>query len=197
MGAGIDYGRGLANIDHETGIRYGVLPVHAVGQTWYDAAEDDYGPGNCGYCGSENISATDEHEMNWKCNDCGETFADWERWPDEPRGFTYEDSDYSMSQGGESTDIFVLRSPYYTWCRYCSPCAPGAGYLLAQDAEGIKAYCPGHDWFESGVAPYAVYRVADDTLIMPAEPTTTLEQWQACAALDRELTDNTGDEDKE
>ena len=40
--AGIDYGRGMSNIDHETGIRYGVINQHQVGQTWYDSSEPNY-----------------------------------------------------------------------------------------------------------------------------------------------------------
>lgn len=30
MNAGIDYGRGVTNIDHETGIRYGVISMHSI-----------------------------------------------------------------------------------------------------------------------------------------------------------------------
>jgi hypothetical protein len=45
--AGIDYGLGRANVDHETGIRYGVISQHTVGQAWYDSAEAEYGEPHC------------------------------------------------------------------------------------------------------------------------------------------------------
>ena len=38
MSAGIDYGMGQSNVDHATGIRYGVIAQNNVGQAWYDAA---------------------------------------------------------------------------------------------------------------------------------------------------------------
>ena len=53
MSNGIDYGMGLANTDHATGIRYGVIPCSAVLQAWSDDSEADYGPPICGQCGNE------------------------------------------------------------------------------------------------------------------------------------------------
>lgn len=41
MTRGIDYGGGQTNIDHETGIRFGVIPANDVLQAWADSAEDD------------------------------------------------------------------------------------------------------------------------------------------------------------
>jgi len=60
------------------------------------------------------------------------------------------------------TDIFITKSPYYTLCNFCSPCAPGAGYIMEQNKNGVKAYCFGHDWFDDGKAPYKVYNVKTD-----------------------------------
>src|SRR3990167_6597624 len=62
MGPGIDYGLGMANVDHATGIRYGAISQHSVGQAWYDAAEPDYGEPTCPDCGSALVKPTDAHE---------------------------------------------------------------------------------------------------------------------------------------
>ena len=40
---GIDYGLGKTNIDKTSGIRYGVISQHSVGQAWYDESEAYYG----------------------------------------------------------------------------------------------------------------------------------------------------------
>lgn len=162
--AGIDYGRGMTNIDHETGIRYGVISMHEVTQAWYDSSEANFGCEDC-----------DEKENGEDCCfDCS------------PMSYDYDGDGYSASCG-EDGDIFILKSPFYTYCQFCSPCAPGAGYLLnffnpgngyspetlgtkqykdmAENAGFIRAYCFGHDWFEDNKAPYPVFSVATGELI--------------------------------
>ena len=129
----IDYGHGLVNIDTETGIRYGVIHQGEVLQAWTDSSEPDY------------------DDVNTDSDD----FA--------PNAYILNDAEYSAIQHADDPDIFITRSPYYTLCAFCSPCAPGAGYLLSPG--NVKAYCFSHDWWENGKAPYSVYRVADDTLI--------------------------------
>ena len=129
----IDYGHGLVNIDTETGIRYGVIHQGEVLQAWADSSEPDYDDVN-----------TDDDD-----------FA--------PNAYILNDAEYSAIQHADDPDIFITRSPFYTLCTFCSPCAPGAGYLLSPG--NVKAYCFSHDWWENGKAPYSVYRVADDTLI--------------------------------
>jgi len=37
--------------------------------------------------------------------------------------------------------IWVLESPFITYCRPCSPCVPGAGDLNSPDADGMVAHC--------------------------------------------------------
>jgi hypothetical protein len=124
--AGIDYGRGLTNIDTETGIRYGVISQNEVLQAWADSSEPDY----------------------WDVED---EFA-------EPLSYTLDDGEYKAICGDDG-DIFIIKSPFYTLCRFCSPCAPGAGYLMNPDDDGIKAYCFGRDWFDDEQAPYKVFSV--------------------------------------
>lgn len=83
---------------------------------------------------------------------------------DEPIGWKIEDKEYEIYDCLDS-DVMIVKSPYYTFARYCSPCVPGAGNLNSADPEGVKTYCLGHDWFEGGKAPYPVYRVDTNELV--------------------------------
>ena len=88
-----------------------------------------------------------------------------------PLGYTYDKEGYKAEQTFDSPDIFILKSPYYTYAAYCSPCAPGAGHLespLPKD-EGVKTYCFGHDYFDNDIAPYDVYSVETNELIKPEQ----------------------------
>ena len=101
------------------------------------------------------------------CHRCHYLFDDC--YGDEPLGYTLDDGEDKASAGSDG-DIFILESPYYTLCDFCSPCAPGAGYLTSEGS--VKAYCFGHDWFydhpeHPKVAPYTVYRVSDDSIVEP------------------------------
>ena len=81
----------------------------------------------------------------------------------EPLGFVLDDGEY-RAECGEDGDIFITKSPYYTLCQFCSPCAPGAGYVMNTVNDGVKAYCFGHDFFDDGKAPYPVYSVKTNEL---------------------------------
>lgn len=171
---GIDYGLGQSNIDHETGIRYGVIHMNDVGEAWYELSEADYGEATCGECGNEasssNDAESDMSEREWfdgkdfYCPTCERCFWSDDAYGDEPNGFTFEDSEYKACAGTDG-DIFVLKSPYYTRAQFCSPCAPGAVYLTNPIEGGAKGYCLGHEWFEGGKAPYPVYRVSNNSLV--------------------------------
>lgn len=190
MSKGIDYGRGLTNIDHATGIRYGVIPIHAVLQAWCDESEAEYGEATCPKCGNpareiktrtessdppgQWISIVHDEEIpdDWETDGCGDYLCDDCKYAFdaenefvEPLGHFYNAGGYECT--GDETDIFILKSPYYTRAAYCSPCAPGACYLLNADDSGDRAYCFGHDWFDDNKAPYPVYRASDDSLVEP------------------------------
>jgi hypothetical protein len=159
MGAGIDYSMGMSNVDQETGIHFGVISQNEVLQAWCDSSAPQYGNLNCPIC---DLSVEVGEEF---CPRCDHDFAG--EWDDiEPDCYMIDDGEYQATCGDDG-DIFVVKSPYYTKCKFCSPCAPGAGYLMSPIEDGIKAYCFGHDWFESGIAPYPVYCVATDKLIEP------------------------------
>lgn len=75
-----------------------------------------------------------------------------------PIAFTYEKDGYVLELNDDNT-IWVFKSPYFTTCAYCSPCAPGAGDLNAYRTNGVKTYCLDLSWFDNNVAPYLVYNV--------------------------------------
>jgi len=158
---GIDYGLGKANIDEKTGIRYGVISQNEVLQAWADSSEAEYPePEVCETC--EGTGQVDDED----CTDCedGRVFDDMT----EPLGFYLNEDGYEATQGSDGPDIFILKAPYYTLCGFCSPCAPGAGYIMDQRPRGgIRAYCFGHDFFEDGKAPYTVYDVKTECPVMP------------------------------
>jgi hypothetical protein len=120
-------------------------------------------------------SVWDEFEQEF-CDgydDCGE--RDW----------LYERDGYKLANCLQC-DVVVLKSPYFTYAQFCSPCVPGACNLdspLVTPPDGVcggdgferdwqklrdnRAYCLGHDFFEDGRAPYPVYSVATGELIAP------------------------------
>ena len=146
---GIDYGLGKTNIDTDTGIRFGVISQNEVLQAWCDSSESVYPD-------IEHDADCENSDNSDYCN-CGDML--------EPIAHKYSSDNYECEQSYDSGDIFILKSPFYTKCGFCSPCAPGAGYLLSQDSEDCKAYCFGVDWFEDGQTPYDIYSVADDSLV--------------------------------
>lgn len=170
MSAGIDYGLGKTNVDVDTGIRYGVIPVHAVTQAWCDSAESRYGDPTCPECGSDvtEIDATDDKDCgNWRCVTCDHVTQCDGVYPESPLSWVLDDGEYQAEQSGDDVDIFVFKAPFFTRAAYCSPCAPGACYLTSPTEDGDRAYCLGHDWFEDQAAPYPVYSVATGELVQP------------------------------
>ena len=163
---------GQANVDPKTGIRYGVISQHSVGEQWYENAEPEYGTPEEITCPECELEIWAGSNTKWgdeiTCPECGQLVE--VQIPDmtEPAGWSYEGEGYKLSDCLD-TDIFVLDSPYYTFAQFCSPCVPGAGNLDTPLEGGVKCYCLGHDWFESNEAPYPVYRVSDNTLVNPKE----------------------------
>lgn len=129
-----------------------------------------------GYVGQDCNLTISLFEYGLACTDveyavCPYCYADY---PDDlfdyytdPTSYYYEQDGYACEQQADDTDVFILRSPFYTRCKFCSPCAPGAGYILDSAEDGIFAYCFGHDWFESGQAPYTVYSVETGEVVKP------------------------------
>lgn len=161
MNKGIDYGNGIVNIDLETGIRYGVIPVHDVLQAWSDNSEAYYTL-DCPECGQ--LLKDPDFELD-ACPYCRVEYTESMMEFIEPTSFFYKKDGYSCEQMSDM-DIFILKSPYYTVCQFCSPCAPGAGYIKNTVEDGIKAYCFGYDWFqEQNRVPYPIYSVETGKLV--------------------------------
>lgn len=178
MSVGIDYGNGRTNIDLLNGIRYGVISQHAVTQTWNDSAEADYGEPTCPKCGNTVVAydnfpkdIIDDFEdsrgcADYVCEPCEYIFDSCEAFSDAPNGWHYSGEGYELVDCLDS-DIMILKSDYYTTAVFCSPCVPGACSIESYDPNGTKAYCLGHDWFESDKAPYPVYSVETGNEINP------------------------------
>lgn len=165
---GFDYGNGQTNVSRTklgTGerVRYGVISFHEVLQAWCDESEPFYGEPHCPHCGAELDSDVDD---GYEC-ECGHTI-DWvgEECYGEPLSHFINSGGYE-AESGDDGDIFITKSPYYTRCNFCSPCAPGAGYLMDR-GDDCFAFCFGPDWFD-GECPYPVYRVLDGCMIYDPE----------------------------
>ena len=174
----------MANYDEKTGIAYGVISPHAINQ---DVLEDLYNDGTdphyenarqeiitavSDFAGNSGLVISDEMQMqisdlliddisdHYQGNDGGQC--------------DYSDKDYTLHVSGDNFGIFVIKSPYYTYCRKCSPCAPGAGDLNNPlEIDGIevldtydRALCLDSSFFDDGKAPYRVFRVEDDQEVL-------------------------------
>lgn len=166
--AGIDYGLGRTNIDRETGIRFGVISSHDIGEVWYEEAEADYGDPHCPKCGNPAIvipshteestppgqwvsviqdvpEAYEEYETekgscpDYACETCEYLFGSDYAFSEEAIGYSYESDGYKLSSCLDS-DVMVLASKYFTYAQFCSPCVPGAGSLNSElIPEGYEA----------------------------------------------------------
>jgi hypothetical protein len=177
---GIDYGLGTTNIDHETGIRFGVINQDDILQAWAEVSEADFGPPTCPKCGNEaavlgngdapdTIPDLDDEPEGWEiigteyaCEACQYAFDGDEAFGDEPACWHLDDGEYVATQSRDDSDIFITKSPYYTHAQFCSPCAPGACHLkVPTDETGPRAYCFAPDWFDywtdSGTEPTGEY----------------------------------------
>lgn len=202
--AGIDYSHGQENRDWETGCHYGViypsaewLCIHTV----MDKFASDYGYPACPVCGGEVIDSEDfdftsqerpfapyiPGACDYVCTNCFLILAYYHVYRDEPESYLLNADDY-LATFQDGSDIIIVKSPFYTYAQYCSPCVPGAGNLCCpcftrvKDKRsltgyrikglGPKTYCFGHDWFYFDAAPYPVFSVATNEEILP--PTRTI-----------------------
>lgn len=193
MSVGIDYGMGKTNIDTETGIRYGIINQNHVSGDALNDLESNYGDPHCPRCGEEAKiipchsephahggitviqdmpEAYENYEMargacgDIACESCEYLFDGDEAFSDEPLSHFLDDGEYKVEMGTEGFGVWVMKSPYYTFARFCSPCAPGAGDLDAYDEDGVKTYCLGAEWFdEYNPCPYPIWSVETGILV--------------------------------
>ena len=200
-------GSAAPNMDHESGIHYGVIPQNAV-DDWSideiytdgrDLGYEDALSEIKTYCNNainaiadmQNIEDVIVSVRAWLSDyldkddiadisadiTCGditdgeELFNGIEDIISDTLSIRDESGPYYYAKDGVKVktdshgDLWVLKSPYYTECRKCSPCAPNAGYLTSDGS--MRTYCLPHDWFDGDKAPYKVYSVKDGSEVMP------------------------------
>jgi hypothetical protein len=179
---GIDYGLGQTNTDHETGIRFGVISQHDVSP---DSLDDIFQNGDdLGFeAYRDHVKAELQSAIENAINDYTHRASEAVEKLDYEQMFDDLELGESYESGGESgpyryddgsitvetndTDLFVTKSPYFTWAQFCSPCAPGAGHLgnpMPED-EGAKTYCLDREWFTDEKCPYPYWSVETGELI--------------------------------
>lgn len=131
MNGGIDYGLGKTNIDRDNGIRYGVIYLNSLAEYIYDEMEQNYGDPTCPEC--DGIISDETDSKDFFCLRCEKTLWSDEVYGDEPIGWTLEDGDDITATDCLDNDAMVIKSRYYTYAPYCSPCVPGAGNLDSVD----------------------------------------------------------------
>jgi len=174
------------NMNVETGIRYGVISTNTPSP---EAVEEVFAEGvNINY--EERTKEikrqfTNLIEENYLSNDLRDDIMElleercmdnWDSSPDDT--YEYDDDEYIIETAFNNTQLYVMKSPYYTIAKPCSPCAPGAIDLDTAET-GMKrydegnsqgecdvAYCLGHDWFDDDKAPYTVYSVETNAEIL-------------------------------
>jgi hypothetical protein len=170
--SGIDYGLDQTNIDAETGIRYGVIRSNKLASHAWD--EITRSGENLDYTETiENLtteisislkSILSDYDSSFDCREAAESIVSDLDLNIESSGdctrYLYEGENETFNLCSDG-DIFVTKSKYYTLCSYCSPCAPGAGYLGSDGS--VKTYCLGPDWFnKDNPMPYRCFYVENN-----------------------------------
>ena len=181
----------MSNYDEKTGIHYGVISPNSINQeTLSDLCDKS----------TDTIYEESKKEIEQQINSLFEQLGirdnekDYEtiremmlttfneNYDNDYHGYEYEDNEYSLHICDDNFGIFVIKSPYYTYCKQCSPCAPGAGDLdnsisKAEYEKGdhnafmygtVKAYCLPRDFFDNEYAKiqYRYYNVSDDKEVL-------------------------------
>ena len=124
------------NIDHATGIRYGVISANSVDSDFLNEFQPVYSDSFCENCNAK-------LDDIW-CENCQHE----NRWYEEIEPDYFEIKEYKNSVldfwavfNPETNVITVLKSSVISSARLCSPCYPNAGNLDDLDIEsGFKTY---------------------------------------------------------
>jgi len=177
----------MANYDEKTGIHYGVISPNSICQetlsdlcdksidTIYEESKKTFLSDLESFC--------DDHYLDFK-NINEDSFIDEfnQNYDNDNHGYEYEDKDYFLQISDDNFGIFVIKSPYYTYTKQCSPCAPGAGDLNNPVEKEkyvkkgypsfnnldmysyVKSYCLPKEFFDDEYSkiPYRYYRVDND-----------------------------------
>jgi hypothetical protein len=177
------------NMNFETGIHFGCISQHTLdpdalmgliddsADVLYDNASDEFESdlktaiedGNVLECLKNNYM--DESLVDEEFDTIVDEWC--QSYQNDCHQFYYTDEEYEMDFSDDMNCIIILRSPYYTYCRGCSPCVPNAGDLdcpvtpddYANDAHTSiytmfkKAYCLPDHFFDDDKAPYQYFEV--------------------------------------
>jgi len=183
----------MPNYDEKTGIRYGVISPHNISswsldEIYQNGTDPQYESGKQEIIKNLNTVfeiagiRSDDHKTVITDEIIQEYSDHYES--DGSGIMDYSDSEYDLHVSGDNFGIFVMKSPYYTFCRGCSPCAPGAGdlnnpidpvnlNLSTLEHISAKTLCLGPEWFDrekdqySRNMPYRCFKVSDDTEVFP------------------------------
>ena len=136
----IDYGRGLTNIDHETGIRCGIISGNLIDLEDFEYNYDIVCPDCCSTL--EEFPEEDDDGL-LRCPKCEyETFSPDDFCPEEPSSITYEQNGYAISYSPDTNEVWVFKSPWKALANHASPCAPGAVTFPADDGDAYGYALP-------------------------------------------------------
>jgi len=179
----------MSNYDEKTGIHYGVISPNSISSEALsdlcfgsNSTDPHYEEGKKELL-DDLKQFCEDHYLNFEQINT-DSFEDQfnDHYENSDGQYDYEDTDYKMHISGDNFGIFVIKSPYYTYTKQCSPCAPGAGNLdnsisKAEYEKGdhnafmygtVKAYCLPRDFFDNEYAKiqYRYYNVSDDKEVL-------------------------------
>lgn len=169
----------------ETGIHYGVIFPDSINPEAYDdiirdsddliyeESREEFESGLISaikeYC-EDNYLHIDEKDI-----DIDSIMDNWnDSYDNDNHSYHYTDAEYELHICDDNYGIYVIKSPYYTYCRQCSLCSPNAGdldspvkidhrYKIGDSRAGyggLKTYCLDKTFFENDKVPYEYYEVA-------------------------------------
>ena len=179
----------MPNYDEKTGIHFGVISPNSICHetlselcdksvdTIYEESKEDFTNQIENILNDNGFSIGQIDEVLTPAIDCFN-----ENYNNDNHGYEYEDKEYILHISDDNFGIFVIKSPYYTFTRLCSPCAPGAGdldnpilldtieqkipnfYNVFSQDNHVKAYCLPKEFFDDEYSkiPYRYYRVDND-----------------------------------
>lgn len=152
-----------ANINPETGIRYGVIACNSLNQ--HVVEELWYGPGavDISYKEAlEDLEAEIRREVEFEQEDGFEvddpedeiqsrleSRAEWIEIDEPTIKGTYEGVEYIIGWLGGAPLVWITKSPFVGKFDRCSPCVPGAVSLESPNPGGVQGYDVPPDWRDS------------------------------------------------
>lgn len=149
------------NQDPQTGVHYGVIHYNSLNP---EALDDIFTQGeNLSYKNALDEAKNSlkkaiedameyhnkfaiENVVNAALDALEENFGD--SYHEDEDIYEYSKAGYIITNSPSLCALFIIKSPYVTNCKYCSPCAPNAGDLDNPLDGGVETYCLELDWFD-------------------------------------------------